>query len=330
MESKLSKVIKGKKYKPLTAIFMGPEGCGKSSLAEDSESPIFVDIDDGSGHLDVARYPFSDDDPPRTRPNSFQEVIDATIDLATNPHPFKTVVYDTVDKLEGLLWKHCIERDKKLIDKEGTPASYNIESYGWGKGYKGAFDEWRKFVVVLDKLVDKGINVILISHTSIRPFKNPAGPDYDRIVMRIHESAAGLLREWVEVVGFMCFDEFAVSEGKNKKAKGVSTNRRLLKLWRTAAYDAKTRLPLPEEVEISADHPWQPLAKAIEESKGHTLSTLNLAILTELSRIADEEIIAKVTPFMDKATHEDNKAALFRLLNQLKAKPSKAESEQVQ
>jgi hypothetical protein len=324
MESKLSKVIKGKLQKPLRATFYGPEGCGKSSLAADSEAPIFIDIDGGSSQLETDRYPFGES----TQPKGFKEVESALHDLLYNEHNYKTVILDTVDKLEGLIWRYIIDRDLKPVKGE----VHTIESFGYGKGYTLALDEWRKLIVLLDKLWDKGMNIILISHASIKTFQNPEGDNYDRYSLRIHEKAAGLIREWSDVTGFMCFDEFAFGGDKSKgiRSKGTGTKRRLIKFQRTATYDAKSRLPLAEEVEVAIDHPWQPLAKAIEESKGHTLSTLNLAILTELSRIADEEIIAKVTPFMDKATHEDNKAALFRLLNQLKAKPSKAESEQVQ
>ena len=321
MESKLSKVIKGKIQKPLRATFYGPEGCGKSSLAADSEVPIFIDIDGGSAQLETDRYPFGES----TQPKTYPEVLDALNDLLLNEHSYKTVILDTVDKLEGLIWRHIIDRDLKPVKGE----VHTIESFGYGKGYTTALDEWRKLIVILDKLWDKGMNIILISHASIKTFQNPEGDNYDRYSLRIHEKAAGLLREWSDITGFMCFDEFAFGgdKAKNIKSKGTGTKRRLIKFQRTATYDAKTRLPLTEEVEVAADHPWAPLAKAIEESKGHTIASLNVSIGWELARISDHELTAKVEPYADKATKDNNKAALFRLLNQLKAKPSKADTE---
>src|ERR1700690_2473427 len=101
MTTMLDKVKKGKLAVAYRFLIYGPEGIGKSSLAADSLDPIFMDIDDGSAGLDVARYPFRDG-PGGHVPLSYAEVTAGLDDLATNPHNFKTLVLDTADRLEVL------------------------------------------------------------------------------------------------------------------------------------------------------------------------------------------------------------------------------------
>jgi hypothetical protein len=322
-ESRLSKTIKGKLAVAYRYVMYGPEGVGKSSLAADAPSPIFLDIDDGSAGLDVARYPFRDEDGGHV-PLTYAEVIGALEDLEANPHEYKTLVIDTADRLEALMWKHILKRDSvpSALNKSGKEF-HSIEEFGYGKGYQLAVDEWRELGRRLDALRSKrGMTIVILAHTQIRTFKNPEGEDYDRYSLRINEKAAGFLREWADTTGFACFEEGGSKLDPDAKAKGYSTGRRLLKLVRTATYDAKTRLALPEQVELDPDHPWAPLAAAITKSDAQTPVSLAADIEIELARIGDADISAKVHEGVAKAVAENNKGALGRCLLKLqKTKP---------
>ncbi len=96
----------------------------------------------------------------------------------------------------------------------------------------------------------------MLGHSIIKTFKNPEGHDFDRYQLKMNEKAAGLLKEWCDVVLFANFETYAKGDvdknGKLKaKAKGISTGARFLRTVRTASWDAKNRYNLPEELPLS-------------------------------------------------------------------------------
>lgn len=326
--SRLDKINKGKLAVAYRYVIYGPEGVGKSSLAADALAPIFLDVDDGSAGLDVARYSFRDG-PGGHVPLSYQEILDAIDDLAANAHSYKTVVIDTADRLEALMWKHILKRESQpsALNKSGKEF-HSIEEFGYGKGYQLAVDEWRDLCRRLDLLrTQRGMTVIILAHAQIRTFKNPEGDDYDRYSLRINEKAGGFLREWADTTGFACFEEGGAKLDPDAKAKGYSTGKRLLKLVRTATYDAKTRLALPEQVELDPSHPWAPLAAAVVDSDNQTPITLATAIKAELVRLNDPELSEKVNVEVAKAIADNNKGALGRYLNVLRKRQPRAANE---
>jgi hypothetical protein len=326
--SRLGKVTKGKLATAYRFLVYGPEGVGKSSLAADAERPIFFDVDDGSASLDVTRYQFHDGEGGHV-PQSYDQVRAAISDLLNNNHEFKSLVLDTADRLESLVWRHILTREsghQSAMNKAGKTFT-NIEDFGYGKGYQLALDEWRSLCRALDELRNrKQMNIIILAHAQIRTFKSPDSEDFDRYSLRLNEKAGGFLREWSDLTGFACFEEVASKLGDGDRAKGFSTGRRLLKLTRTATYDAKTRLALPEQVELDPAHPWGPLAMAVEVSEEQTVTTLAEAIEIELARLKDEALSVKVRGTVAVAVTDNNKGALGRYLNALaKRNPKEVE-----
>ena len=301
--SKLGNVRRGRLSSPLRCLFYGIEGVGKSTLAADAPAPIYLDLEDGTGLLDCARYPFRDG-PGGHVATRYQEIHAALDDLLTAEHEFKTLVIDTVDRLEPLIWSYICKRDSERSNKTFT----SVESYGFGKGYQIALDEWRVFCWKLDALrTRRGMNIILLGHAQIRKFHNPEGDDYDRYSLRINEKPAGFFREWCDVIGFCCFEGGAgkLDGDERDRVKGFSTGRRLIRLERTAAYDAKSRIPLPESVELTSRAPWQPIAEAadIVQQLGSNITTdeLEQRIDAELVRLDDEELATKVADVRARA-----------------------------
>lgn len=275
---------------PVRALVYGPEGIGKTTLAADAPDPIILDVEGGSGQLAIARYVFRDE-PGGHVPRTYDEVIAAIADLTNTEHGFKTVVVDTIDRLEALVYAHILSRHSGKVgphNKSGRKMD-SIEDFGYGKGYQIALDEWRVFCRQLDDLrLRRRMNVVLLGHVSIRNFKNPEGEDYDRYTPRVQEKVSGFLREWPEVVGFLRFDEFAGKRNEDDaRAKGKSTGRRIIHTERTAAFDAKSRLPLPAEVEVAVGHPWAPFAAAIAAAQSTSPEQLLVLITAECERIGD-------------------------------------------
>ena len=110
--SRLALIKKETLRVPLRYFFYGDNGVGKSTLAAAAPEPIWFDIEDGSAQLAVARYPFRAGDGGHV-PRTYAEILAAIDDLATSPHAFQTLVLDTADSLEKLIWQHLIERESQ-------------------------------------------------------------------------------------------------------------------------------------------------------------------------------------------------------------------------
>jgi hypothetical protein len=319
MCSKLGNVKRGKIKTAHRYVIYGPEGIGKSSLLASAPAPIVIDIEDGTGNLDIPRYMFRDEQAGHV-PRTFTDVLDAITDLTDNEHSYKTLGIDTADRLESLIWQHMLARDSKssALNKSGK-ALTSIVEYGYGKGYDMAVDEWRELCRRLDALrMSRAMDIVILAHAQIRNFKNPVGEDYDRYGLRINEKAAGWLREWSDVTGFACFEEGASKEvADDSRARGYSTGRRLLRFTRSAVADAKTRLLLPSEMTLDPINGWARIAAAVCASDEQTPEQIASAIAKELERFGSESIVEVAKAKTAEALAKGNRGALINYLNWL-------------
>ena len=244
----LDAVIDGVVPFPWAILVYGPEGVGKSSIALDLDNSITLDIERSANKLKTKKFP---------TPMSLQDVYDAIETLYTTDHPYTSLVIDTIDRLESLVFQHVVQAAKA---RGGGNQLQTIEDFGYGKGYQVALDEWRKLCARLDELrTSRRMNVLLIGHTFIKPFKNPDGPDYDRYTLRLNEKAGGFLREWCDAVFFARYEETTTKI--NERTKGVMTGERVLHTQRTAAFDAKNRFNLPDTLPLK----WREVEQAMRE-----------------------------------------------------------------
>ena len=266
---------------PLFYLWYGPEGIGKTSLLADMPDPIVADIEGGSAKVEIARYQFRDGDGGHVA-YSYDEFTGAIEDLISNPgHGFRTLGIDTADALEALIHTHICKRD----------GEDNVEGYGYGKGYKVAVAELRVLISRLNVLRYRdGMNIAFLAHAKSKTFKNPEGPDYDRWNIVGDDLFTAELRARCDVVGFLHYEGGGAklaeeSKNKNARARGWDTGRRLIELGRTAAWDAKTRLSVPAQIELALEHPFAPFADAKVVSDVPTVETLSADILAEVDRI---------------------------------------------
>ncbi len=294
----LANVTRGRIDRPDRILVIGQEGVGKTTFAAMAPSPIFLCSEDGTSHVDVARFP---------EPQSFSEVLDAVRMLIEDSHDFQTLVIDTVDWLEPLVWAAVCEDGKKP----------DIEAFGYGKGYTAAVDRWRRLLRALDRARDvKNMGVILLAHAQIKTFKNPEGEDFDRYMGKLHEKSYGLIREWADHVLFARFQTYTVE--KDGRHKGVSDGARVLCTTRTAAYDAKNRADLPPELPLS----WEDFAAARAAHKPADPAKLEAEIVSLVETLADPDTTTKVTPYL--TTIRGDAAKLAHLVNRLRAKVAEA------
>lgn len=271
----LAAVTRGRQARPFRVALYSAEGLGKSTFASQAPSPIFIEPDAGSGHLDVARFP---------KPETWDEIVQAVVTLATEAHDFKTVVIDTLDAAEPLLWR-------KLCEAQGV-ASVEEVSGGFGKGYVAAVEHWRSLLNDLERLqASRGMNVILLAHMTIKQIHDPGRDSYDRSIMRMHEKSAGAIREWCEDVLFAELDVSTAKDPRTKRVKGFSSGERIMHAQPHAAWYAKSRPSLPETMPLS----WTEFVMAKQAGIAAEPEKLIAAITENAARLPED---------LQKATNE--------------------------
>lgn len=229
-----SLIKKGPTTRPPKIMLIGVEGVGKSTAGANMPSPVFMCSESG-----LVGPQFND--VPNFTPKSWKEALEFIDALATDPGDFKTLVVDTLDWLEPMLYAKVVADAKK-------PDIKNIEDFGYGKGYVLAQNEARQLIARLDKVNAAGLNVLLLSHSQLKTVKNPTGEDYDHFESKINAKVGGIFKEWADAVLFARFEVFTRKDGLKAKAYGGDT--RVVETTHSAAWDAKNRFGLPEQMPL--------------------------------------------------------------------------------
>lgn len=228
----------GRENRPPRLLIYGNEGTGKSSMGASAPNPIFIQTEDGLGEIDTAKFPLAKNE---------DDVTKALTALLNEEHDFRTVVLDSADWLERLIWDAvCAEFGVRSIEKADG---------GFGKGYVHALTHWRKVVNLLQELRDRrNMIVIIIAHSKVERFEDPENSAYDRYTPRLHKSATSLLSEWVDAVLFASM-KFRVTKDAGDRSIaapiGANGGERILRTIGSPACIAKNRFNLPLEIPLS-------------------------------------------------------------------------------
>lgn len=232
-------------------LIVGTAGVGKTTWASQAPKPVFLFTEDGAGALEVEAFPLV---------QSFDDVLAAIGVLYSEDHEYQTLVLDSVDHLEPLIWdKVCREHQ---VD--------SIEALGYGKGYVEALTYWRQILDGLNALRDtKDMAIILIGHVQVKRFESPEHDSIDRFEPKMHAKASALVQESVDCILFAKHKTITKTEDlgfKKTRTRGISTGVRVVCTVETASYIAKNRYGLPDELPLD----WQAFADAIAASKRAT------------------------------------------------------------
>ena len=91
----LETIQRGKQARPPRVLLYGVEGIGKSTFGSQAPKPIFLQTEDGLDEIDCDRFPLA---------TKFDDVIAALKSLAAEKHDYESVVIDSLDWLERLVW----------------------------------------------------------------------------------------------------------------------------------------------------------------------------------------------------------------------------------
>lgn len=242
------------------------EGWGKTSFAAHMPKPIFLQSRGETGLETLIDSGQLSETPHFPECQSWPEVLGAIQLLIDQEHEFRTLVVDTVNGAERLCHEHVCARD---FNGDWTDGGF----MGYHRGFEVSLADWRQLLSALDELrATKRMNVVLLCHTRVKPFRNPEGADFDRYSPDMNEKTWSLTHKWADVVLFGNFSTTVVGKrGKeetdpSKRGKGTGGQARVLYTVRTAAYDAKNRIGLPHEIEMG-DSPAQAWASYLTAVK---------------------------------------------------------------
>ena len=218
------KIERGKRRTPSRVVVDGTEGIGKSTLAADFPSPVILDTEEGTHHLDVARVSIG----------SWDELRAAVAELGSKPSEFKTVVIDSADWAERLLTDHVCEEHRKK----------SIEDFGFGKGFTHVAEGFGRLLTQCDGLIAMGMHVVFVAHVKVVRTSPPDMTDgYDRWELKLSKQVAPLLKEWCDALLF-CNYETRTTTGTDGRVKAIGGKKRVIHTERSAAFDAKNRYGL--------------------------------------------------------------------------------------
>jgi hypothetical protein len=260
----LAEVRTGINNRPTATLIYGPPGAGKTSAAANAKGVVFnTDREEQgietliAGGLvpNVARLPV---------PDNWTEELDIVEALATGDHDHKYLAVDSLRGIELLAHEHVAKEsfDGDMLSDRGFMS--------FGKGPELALVEVRKWLRALDKLRDtRGMGIILLAHSKIETFKNPAGADYDRYTVDVSKPTWSIVSRWAEMILFANY--LTVVESKSDKVKGKAYGGHERYFWTAnrAAWEAKNRHNLPEMIPMGEDgaDAWHNLADAVKAGR---------------------------------------------------------------
>ncbi len=219
---------------PPIAIFYGVDGVGKTQLASEFPNPVLLATEGERPPIDVELPTFG-------TIGSLADVFDAVGALLTEEHGYKTLIVDSLDGLEPLIWRETSARLKVE----------SIEDAGYGKGYVEADKEWREYLSAITALTRKGIAVVQLAHPEIVRFDSPTSDPYSRYGIKLHKRAGALVRETADLVGFLNYRVTLKEKDvgfKKTVTHGVGGSDRQIHLEERAGFCAKNRYSMPESI----------------------------------------------------------------------------------
>jgi hypothetical protein len=249
MNNMLETIQTGRQPKPPRVLLYGVEGIGKSTFGSQAPKPIFIQTEDGLDEISCDRFPLA---------TTFDQVIAALRTLVNEKHDYETVVIDSLDWLERLVWD-------KLCQQYAVDSIEKVDG-GYARGYMHALSLWREVLDLLNVLRSRGMVIVLVAHSKVERFEDPESSPYDRYSPRLNKHAAALIKEWCDAVLFATRKMRTQSEdaGFNRKrtvahAIGKDGGERVMRAYGSPSCVAKNRYGIAEELPLS----WSAFVQAV-------------------------------------------------------------------
>tara|TARA_A100000172_G_scaffold52540_1_gene33244 strand:- start:1951 stop:2715 length:765 start_codon:yes stop_codon:yes gene_type:complete len=203
----LSKIEKPKD-RAIICTILGDAGMGKTSLAATFPKPVFIRAEDGLQGVPENQRP--DALPLLKSVDGLWEQLTA---LIKEEHNYKTVVIDSITKLESMFIDYVVNNDPK------NPKSIVQANGGYGAGREAVGALHSRVRNAAQALNDKGVHVVFIAHAETVTIEPPDGDSYTRYDLRLHKRSVSPYTDNVDLVGYLKLQTFLTGDEDKKKAK---------------------------------------------------------------------------------------------------------------
>lgn len=231
---------------PPRVILNAVEGWGKTTYGAHAPNPAILMSRGESGYVTLrSRGLVPDCD--CVELDRWADVLGQVDDLEADIGNHGSIVLDALGGFERLCHEFICARD--------FGNDWGEKGFGsFQKGYDVSVAEWLKLLTKLDRVrAAHGIPIVFLSHSRIRPFKNPLGADFDRYIADCHEKTWGVTHKWADAVFFGTYVTVVVDDKKTKRGKGIGGTERVLYTTRRDGYDAKNRHAMPDQIDMPDD-----------------------------------------------------------------------------
>lgn len=234
----LSTISKPVDRAPMLTIF-GDAGMGKTTLAATMPDAVFIRTEDGLQAIPEAERP--DAFPIAQDVNTVLEQISA---LLKSEHQYKTLVIDSITKLDDLVVKHIVESDEK------KPKSINQALGGYGAGMMAVAAMHRRIKAGCDLLNrEKSMNVVFIGHADMEHIELPDSEPFMRYSMRLSKKSIAPYTDDVDLIGFIKLD-MLLKKRDGEKTKAISDGSRVLVCHAAPSNLSKNRYGIESEIPL--------------------------------------------------------------------------------
>lgn len=237
---------------PIVFLY-GVAGVGKDTLGAEFPSPVIINTPGENPPEGVTIDSFGE-------LSDFASLMEAFEALFTEDHSFKTLIISAVAGIEKIVWAETCKR-------EGWKT---LEDPGFGKGYLAADAVWDEVLDAVRALRrDKEMRVVLIGHTEIKNFDDPASTSYSRYQPNLQKRAAERVLATADIIGFVNHrvsikTEKSAFGADKKEANGAGV--RVIYLEERPGFIAKNRYGMPASLPFDKGKGYTALAKFLPES----------------------------------------------------------------
>jgi hypothetical protein len=139
--------------KPPRMLIYANNGLGKSSFAAAAPNPVIIQTEDGLENIDANAFPLC---------LNFEMMMSQLTEVHSEKHDYKTLVIDSLDWTEGLVFKDVCKKGRKS----------SISDFGYGVGFQTALEQFGRVIRALTAIRnDREMIIIITAHSHIKTYQ---------------------------------------------------------------------------------------------------------------------------------------------------------------